>query len=69
MAVGFAWGVHAFYIHIANEGILTARIAEMIQIGSPYIIILFTFLIGAVIGGLGTTTGYYFKSVFRKNDP
>jgi hypothetical protein len=67
LAVGFAWGLQALYIHIANEAILSTRIAEMMQVGSPYMVLLFTFLIGAVLGSLGVITGYYFKVIFRNN--
>ena len=66
LAVGFAWGLQALYIHISNEAILSSRIAEMMQVGSPYMVLLFTFLIGAVLGALGVITGYYFKVMFRK---
>jgi len=65
LAVGLAWGGQALFIHIANDGILSTRVADMMQVGSPYMILLFTFSIGAVIGGVGTTTGYYFKVMFR----
>ena len=66
-AVGLAWGLHAFYIHIANDGILSGRIAEMMQLQSAYLVLLFTFLIGAFLGASGTTCGFYFKKVFSRN--
>jgi hypothetical protein len=63
-AVGLAWLIQALYIHIASDGILTHRIAELMQTGSPAVVIGITFSIGAVIGGFGTLTGYYFKKAF-----
>lgn len=62
--VGFAWLIQALYIHLASDGILTERIAELMQAGSPVVIIGVTFLIGALIGGFGTLTGYYFRKAF-----
>ncbi len=61
-AAGFAWFIHALYIHIANEAILSTRIADMIQLGSPWVLLLLTFLIGGLLGGLGTLLGYQIKT-------
>ena len=55
---GLAWLIQALYIHIANEGILAGRIAETIQVGSPVLVLLFTFLIGGLVGGAGALFGY-----------
>lgn len=65
VAGGLAWFLQALYIDIANESILSTRIAEMMGVGSHWIILLATFLIAAVISGLSTLTGYLFKAVFK----
>lgn len=62
-AGGLAWFLQALYIDFANESVLSARIAEMMGIGSHWIILLATFLIAAVLGGLATLTGYFLKTV------
>ncbi len=62
-AAGLAWLAHALYIHLASGGILTIRIAGMLQTGSSAVILLITFLIGALIGGFGTLTGCYFGRI------
>ncbi len=64
-ACGLAWFLQALYIDIANESILSTRIAEMMGVGSHWIILLVTFLIAALIGGLATLTGYFFKVVLK----
>lgn len=64
-AGGFAWFCHALYIHIANDGILSTRIAEMIQVGSPWTVLAITFLIGGLLGGFGSLFGYQFKKALR----
>lgn len=61
LATGLAWFLQALYIHIASNGILTTRIAELTGTGSPWIILLLTFLIAALPGGLAALTGYHFK--------
>lgn len=65
---GLAWLLHALFIHFMNNGILTGRIAEMMQVGSPLIVLLITFFIGAVIGGSATLAGFYFKQSFKQSE-
>lgn len=65
LAGGLAWFLQALYIDIANESILSTRIAEMMGVGSHWIILLATFFIAALIGGIATLTGYLFKVVSK----
>ena len=51
------WGGQALYVHIANEGILSTRIAEMLGVGSPLIVVLITGVLGGLVSGLATLTG------------
>lgn len=64
-AGGSAWFIQALYIHLANDAILSTRIAEMLQLGSPLFLLLFTFLIGGILAGLGTLFGYQLKDALR----
>lgn len=64
-AGGLAWFLQALYIDIANESILSTRIAEMMGVGSHWIILLATFLIAALPGGFATLTGYFLKAVLK----
>ena len=65
VATGLAWFFQALYIDIANESILSNRIAEMMGVGSHWIILLATFLIAALLGGVATLTGYFLKAVLK----
>jgi len=66
-AGGFAWFVQALYIHIANDAILSTRVAEMLQLGSPWFVLLLTFLIGGILAGIGTLFGYQLKVVLTNS--
>lgn len=66
-ASGLAWFAQALYIHIANEAILSTRIAEMLQLGSPWVVLLLTFLMGGIPGGFATLLGYQIKSALLPN--
>lgn len=64
LALFLLWGGQALYIHFANDGILSGRIAETLQVGSPWLVILATAVIGGLVGGLATVTG----SLFNRTD-
>jgi hypothetical protein len=66
LALFLLWGGQALYIHFANDGILSTRIAEMLSVGSPYLVILITGLIGGLVSGLATLTGSLVKETPRK---
>lgn len=65
LGVGLLWMVAALYIHLANDALLTTRVAGMMGLPYPSLIILMTTLIGALSGALGGLTGYYLKSSAR----
>ena len=51
------WGGQALYVHIANDGILSTRIAEMLGVEAPLIVVLITGVLGGLVSGLATLTG------------
>lgn len=57
LGVFLLWGVQAGWTHYANNGILGNRIAEMLSIGSPLLLILATAIIGGLVSGLAVMTG------------
>jgi hypothetical protein len=61
LALFLLWSGQAFYINIANDGVLTGRIATMLNVGSPYLVILATGIVGGIVGGLATMTGALFN--------
>ncbi len=66
LALFLLWGAQALYIHFANDGILSTRIAEMLSVGSPYLVVLMTGIIGGLVSGLATLTGSLVKETPRK---
>jgi hypothetical protein len=57
LALFLLWGGQALYIHMANDAILSTRIAEMLSVGSPLIVVLITGILGGLVSGLATLTG------------
>lgn len=67
-AAGAAWFVQALYIHIANNAILSTRVAETLSVGSPWVLLLITFVIGGILGGLGTLLGVQCKHMLKPTE-
>lgn len=63
-----AWSVQVLYIDIANESVLSGRMAEMLGVGQSWYVILITAAIGGLIGGLGTLLGAQIKQLLRPDD-
>jgi len=66
LALFLLWGGQALYTHLANDGILTSRIAEMLSLGSPILIVLITGILGGLVSGLAALTGSLVRETPRK---
>jgi|AntRauTorcE11898_2_1112593.scaffolds.fasta_scaffold14683_2 ABC-type multidrug transport system fused ATPase/permease subunit len=61
--IGVLWLIQTLYIHISSDGILTTRIADLFSLPAPVLVIIITVLIGGLIGGCSTLTGYLFRKI------
>lgn len=66
LALFLLWSGQALYIHFGNDGILSTRIAEMLGVGSPILVILITGIIGGLVSGIAVLSGSLLKSSFSK---
>ena len=66
LALFLLWGGQALYIHFANDSILSARIAEMLQLGSPLLVVLITGVLGGLVSGIATVTGSLIQETPRR---
>lgn len=56
------WSVLAKWIDLKNESILSARIAELLGIGThPFLLVLLTGLAGGLVAGLAAMNGSYLR--------
>lgn len=62
--IGIGWLLYSLYIHFTTNGILTGKVAEMIQVPSIWLLIAATALIGALVGGVAGITGFWIKKAF-----
>lgn len=67
LALFLLWSGQALYIHFANDGILSNRIAEMLGVGSPYLVVLITGILGGLVSGLAVLSGALLNNISSKN--
>lgn len=64
-ALFMLWGVLAWWIDIKNESILSMKIAELLGVGQPSLLVLLTAVVAALVGGLAAMSGSYFRRLMR----
>lgn len=64
VGIGALWLIQILFVHIDNDGVLTTRIADLFSLPSGWFVIFITVIIGGLIGGLTTLTGYLLRKVF-----
>lgn len=63
VALFLLWGGLALVASAANHGILATKIASLLPLsGSPYLLILVTALVGALVGGGGSLTASFLRN-------
>jgi hypothetical protein len=66
---GLLWLSGAAYKWITGADIIAARVAVMMGVGSPWIVLLATVLTAVVAAGFAGGAGYYARAVFRLRRP
>lgn len=62
LGVGALWAGLAFGIDIANNHILSTKVAQILPLGGSYIaLILVTAIVGALLGGVASLTGSFVR--------
>lgn len=62
LAIFILWGLLAFRIDMANQGILSKKIAELLPLqGNRYLLILVTGVVGGLVAGLAALSGSFLR--------
>jgi hypothetical protein len=62
LGVGALWAGLAFGIDLANNHILSTKVAQILPLGGSYIaLIIVTAFVGALLGGLASLTGSFVR--------
>jgi hypothetical protein len=63
------WSVAALYQSYINDFILLDRMGKLLDVPSPYLVIVITSILGGLIGMLSTLSGYYLQTINEKRKP
>jgi hypothetical protein len=68
LGVGLLWLLYSWILDLRSESILSEQLAPLFQLEEPAYMILFSALIGAVVGGFGALSGDLFVKSFPKRE-
>jgi len=66
IAIFVLWLAGALIPNIRNESLLATKVAEMLFIYSPVLLLVLTAFIGGLVGGLAAWSGYCWKQALEK---
>ena len=66
-AIFVLWFAAAYVPHYRNEGILTAKVAQLLGLPAPFLVLVVTALVGGLVGGLAAWSGFFWKSALMKH--
>ncbi|MEN0016600.1 MAG: hypothetical protein AAF706_03225 [Bacteroidota bacterium] len=65
--IGLVWMTVSAVIDVRTHSILSAKIAPLLGLPNPMLLVLLTGFIGGVLGGLGAVSGYQLRRLLRSN--
>ena len=68
LGVGLMWLFTAIYFSISTDYILTEKVADLMQMGRPGVLIVVTAFIGAIIGGMAGMTGSQLHRLLKEKN-
>ncbi|MBM4168534.1 MAG: hypothetical protein FJ215_05190 [Ignavibacteria bacterium] len=71
LAAGILWLAVGLYQLLTAADLIARRVAEMMGLGNPWIVLSITVIVGALTGGFAASTGYHLAVGFgiRRNPP
>lgn len=67
LAVFVCWAGMALFLHSTSNGVLTAQVSQIFfKSQQPYLLLLVSALIGGLVGGFSSLSGYLVKQAIQK---
>ena len=66
LGVGLVWLGHAWNLDVQNASLFSNKVAEVMQMGEPLILIIISGVVGGLAGGFSAMTGSSFRKIFAK---
>ena len=67
LSAGLLWFLSSLYMYLTGSKIISTRIAQMFNIGIPWIMVILTTLIAALAAGFAGLAGYSLRAFFRES--
>ncbi len=64
-SAGLLWFISTLYLYLTKSGIVTHKVAAMMNLSSPFLMVVISTAIAMVGGGLACCTGYITWSAFQ----
>ena len=64
IAIFLLWSIFSYFLDWQNESILSEKVAEILFLPHPYLLILVSGLIGGLVGGLAGLSGNFLRQMF-----
>ncbi len=61
------WFIASYIPHYRNEGILTFKVAQLLGLPAPFLVLIVTALVGGLVGGLAAWSGFFWKQALSKS--
>ncbi len=65
-AIGLLWFGLAWQLDSANQSLLSAKVIQILGLGSSLQLVLLTGVLGGLVGGFSSLTGSLFVALFKK---
>ena len=69
IGIGIAWIFLIINTDISNQSIISEKIIHILKIENVNLLIIYTSIIGGLIGGIASITGYSLQRIFIKDLP
>lgn len=69
VAINLLWMLAATLIDVNTEAILSTKIAPLLGFQSPILLVLWTGLLGGIMGGLGALSGQQIRTLLTRKAP
>lgn len=64
LGAGILWLVVGLYQLLTAADLVARRVAEMVGLGNPWLVLFITVVVGALIGGFAASTGFHLAAGF-----
>lgn len=65
LGIFLLWGAYAYLYNLENDGLLAGKMGELLGGLSPLLMILVTAVLGGLLGGLASLSGFWAKDMVR----